>query len=140
MQIELQFIGYVSDILRTKNEVQEDKEHTSTVLDLGRWFGMNPNCIPTKDMMDGIPQKSNVNEKLLVERAVFGLIYIVTSRCDDWGKVYHILILGGVIFYVFFIGKWNQELFHTIFQEYPQRAKNLAQQNYGILKSLRNIA
>ena len=92
--------------------------------------------------MKYIPQKSYANRKVFVERAIFGLLYIGThrSRCDNRVKVYHLLILGGVICCVIFIGKWNKELSLTIFQEYPQWATNIAQQSYNTLKSLGNIA
>ena len=82
---------------------------------------MHPNCSSPKYTMQDIPQKSHVNDKVLVERSIFDLLHIVTrsSRCDNRGTVYYLLILGWLIFHVIFIGKSNKELSHTIYQEYP---------------------
>ena len=115
MHLELKSGGHVSDILRTHKEVIEEKERISPVLDLGGFFVMHPNCSPPKDMMQNIPQKNHVDRKVLVERAIFDLPHIGTrsSRCDDWGMVYHLLIIGGVICCVIFIGKWNKDISHT---------------------------
>ena len=73
-------------------------------------------------MMQNIPQNIHVNGKVLMERAIFGLLHIGTcsSRCDYRGAVYHLVILGGVIFCVVFIGKCNKELSNTLFQEDPR--------------------
>ena len=49
--------------------------------------------------MQNILQKSHVNGKVLVVRAIFGLLHMVTciSQCDDLRRVYYLLILGGLI-------------------------------------------
>ena len=93
-------------------------------------------------MMHNIPQKSHINVKVLVEWAILGLLHTIIHiiRCEDQRTVYHLLILGGAIFLVIFIGKCNKELSHTTFQEDPRWATNLAHQSYDVLKSLGGIA
>ena len=103
---------------------------------------MKPKFSPPKEMMQNIPQKSHVNGKIIVERAILGIIHIYThsNRCDNRGTIYNFLIIVGVICLVIFIGKWNKDFYHTIFQEYPQWDTNLAQRSHDVLKIMGNMA
>ena len=120
-QIELELGDHVSDILWTKKEVLEEKGRIPPVLNIVRWFGRHPNCSLPKEAMQYIPQKNYVNGKVILERAIFGLLHMGThiSRFDDQGTVYLLLIIGGVIWCVIFIGTRNKDFSHTIHQEVP---------------------
>ena len=101
---------------------------------------MHPNCSSLKDMMHNIPQKGDVNGKLILQGAILGILHIGTCirRCEIQGIFYHLLILGGVVFPVIFVVKWNKELYHTIFLVDPSWASNFSQQSYDVLKIMGN--
>ena len=141
-QLKLKLIICVSDVLQTDKGFLEEKERIVPVLDLGRHFVMHPKCSLPKDMMHNIPQKIHVDGKVLVERSILGLLRVGTcsSQCDNRWIINHFLILGGIVCLVIFIVKRNKELSHTICQEDPRWATNIAQQSHDVLKSLGNIA